>query len=352
MLALAPRRAALLLSCSVLIGGVAGCGSGGGANGGSSSNAAPASSTDGAALLSEATFLPKGKPLTSYTAGFSVSGTVDDPSGKDVKKLDGTASGSISVDGLDKAKGSTPPLKATFDVDGTYTTGSGKTGTAKYAGGATYVGQQLYVNWKGKDYAFGEELTKQVAAGFAQGLASKGPSADELQSVLTDPSKAAAGLDLDPATWISDPKVTDGGTLDGVDTYAVSGPVNVKAAATDLSEAFKKLPAMGKAPGAKQLDELGQIKDSDVAKVEKALRTRQLTVYIGKDDKVVRRVKLAVAGKDVDADMPGDFDVTLQLDTSKINQPQGIAAPKNPAPVTDLFAELQKDFPGIGNLLG
>jgi len=346
MVPLSSRRVAAVLSCSLLVGGVAGCGSSG--DGGSTSS----SKVDGRTLLNEATLTPNGDPLTSGTVGISVSGTVNAPKDKDIKKLSGKVGLTVSSEKLGQQK-TTPPVKITFDVDGSYTSGSGKASTAKYSGGISYLDSQLYVNWKDKDYAFGQELTKQFAAGFTQGLKKDTGSTDDLKTVTADPGKLLSTMDLEPGTWLKDVTVADGPTLDGAPTYAVSGPVDLKATAADISDGLKKLPAaFPNVPGLKSLEKMGDVKDSDIAEAEKSLTKRNLTVYIGKEDKVQRRIKLDIAGKDTTGESPTDIDLSIQLDTSKMNQPQGITAPKNAAPVTDLFMELQKDFPGIGGLLG
>ncbi|MBO9531694.1 MAG: hypothetical protein J7513_01845 [Solirubrobacteraceae bacterium] len=349
MLVTSSRRALAVFSCSIAAVGVAGCGSGDDSSGGGGGGSADGG--DGAALLNAATITPDGAALKSGTVGLSVSGTFDSPKDKDVKKVSGKVSLTVSSEGIDTAKGSTPPTKVTFDIDGDYTSPSGKTGTAKYAGGFSYLDSQLYVNWKGKDYAFGKELTKQFATGFGQGLSSKGDSKD-LQAVTADPKKLVDTLDLEPGTWLEDSKVSDGPELDGVATDAVTGKINVRATAEDLREGFKKLPAaFPNVPGFKELEQMGDLKDADIKEAEESLTTRDLTAYIGKEDHALRRLELKLAGKDK-GDGGASADLTIQIDMTKFNQPQGIKAPSSSAPVTDLFAELQKDFPGIGGLLG
>ncbi|MEH3054177.1 MAG: hypothetical protein PGN13_09260 [Patulibacter minatonensis] len=353
MLALTSRRTVAVLGCSLLIGGVAGCGSGddsgtGTAGGGSSS------SDDGRALLNDAfkKLTPDGGPLTSLTTTLSVSGKASLPKDEDIHGLDGKVALTISGEKLDQKTG-TPPVKVTFDVDGSYTDTKDKTHAGKYAGGFSYLNDELFVNWKGKDYAFGKELTKQFAAGFTQGLKSEAGDTKELEDISKDPGKLYSTLDLQPGTWVEDTKVEDGPELDGVATQAVSGKVDVKAVATDFQEGFKKLPAaFPNVPSFKEFKSLSTISDADVKEAEDSLTTRDLTVWVGKDDHIVRRLKLDIAGKDDSATDPIDVDLSIQIDLGKINQPQGITAPKTSAPVTDLFAELQKDFPGIGALLG
>lgn len=354
MLALTSRRAAALLSLTLLAGGAAGCGSDDSPAGG---GGAPAGDVDGRKLLNDAfaKYTPDGGPIKSLTAGITVSGNVDAPKDKDLRKLDGKVALTISGEKLDQKTG-TPPVKMTFDIDGNYVDGKGKAGSAKYAGGISYLDQQLYVNWKGKDYAFGKELTSQFTEGFKQGFKSKtGEAADTsgLKDLSSDPGKVFEAMDLEPGAWVEDVKVSDGPTLDGVETYEITGPVDVKATATDISDGLKKLPAaFPNVPGLKELKDMGDVADKDVAEAEKALTTRNLTVWVGKEDHIQRRVKVDLAGKD-DADgEPMAVDLSIQFDTTKVNQPQGITAPKGAAPVTDLFAQLQKDIPNLGSLLG
>ncbi|MFT4036300.1 MAG: hypothetical protein QM679_12070 [Patulibacter sp.] len=327
--------------------GIAGCGS----DSDSGSTSGGSGDGDGKALLNAMTVTPNGAALKSGTFGVTVTGSVDDAAGKDVRKLDGTAAVTVSAEQLDTAKGM-PPLQVTFDVDGDYTSGSGKSGTAKYAGGFRYVSDQLYVTWKDTDYAFGKELSKQFLAGFSQGFANEAGDTKSLQQIAADPKKLMSTLALEPGSWLESSKVSDGPELDGAQTVAVTGPVDLKAAATDLRDGLKALPAaFPSVPGIKQLKELGELKDADIKEAEETLTTREATVYIGKDDHLLRRAKLHLAGKDTGKKGTA-IDLTIQLDSTKVNQAQSITAPKSASPVTDLFAQLEKDFPGFGSLLG
>lgn len=357
MLMRSSRRALAVLSCTLVAGGLAACGSGDDAGGGSAGGA-PAGDVDGRALLSDAfaKYTPDGGPIKSLTAGITISGKVDAPKDKDLRSLDGKVALTVSAEGLDQKSG-TPPVKVGVSVDGDYVDGSGKAGSGKYDAGVTYTDQQLFVNWKGKDYAFGEALTKQFSEGFKQSLENRAGAAaadtSELKDLSADPGKVFDAMDLDPGTWVEDVRVSDGPTIDGVATYEITGPVDIKATAADLSDGLKKLPAaFPKVPGLKELEDMGSVSDKDVAKAEKALTTRNLTVWVGKDDRIQRRVKIDIAGKDDSDGEPMSVDLSIQFDTTKVNKPQGITAPKGAAPVTDLFVALQQDFPGIGALLG
>ncbi len=226
-------------------------------------------------------------------------------------------------------------MKLSFDIDGSYVDGQGKAGSAKYSGGLSYLDQQLFVNWKGKDYAFGKELTSQFTQGFSESLKSRAGDAGDtsgLKELSSDPGKVFEAMDLDPGTWVEDVKVSDGPTLDGVETYEVTGPVDIKATATDISDGLKKLPeAFPNVPGLKELKDMGEIADKDVKEAEKSLTTRNLTVWVGKEDRIQRRVKIDLAGKDDQDGEPMAVDLSIQFDTSKVNQPQGITAPKGAA---------------------
>lgn len=348
MLVTSSRRALAVFSCSIAAVGIAGCGSGDDSSGGA--GGASVSDGDGVALLNAATVTPEGAALKSGTVGLSVSGTFESPKDEDVKKVSGKVSLTVSAEGIDAAKGSVPPAKVTFDIDGDYTSPAGKTGSAKYAGGFSYLDEQLYVNWKGKDYAFGKALTKQLGSSVGADLTGSGSK--DLRAVTADPKKLLDTLDLEPGTWLEGATVSDGPEIDGVATDAVSGTVDVRATAEDLREGFGKLPAaFPNVPGFKELGEMGDLDDAEIKEAEESLQTRDLTAYIGKEDRALRRLELKLAGKDQGRD-GASADLKIQIDMTKFNQPQGITAPKTSAPVMDLFAELQQDFPGIGGLLG
>ncbi|MDQ8045081.1 MAG: hypothetical protein AAGC46_09655 [Solirubrobacteraceae bacterium] len=322
---------------------VAGCGSDGGSGGASSG--ASASSTDGATLL-KAAFKPS--DASSGYVAVNVKGTIDVPKDDELRHLAGEANLTVSYGKQESGK-LLPPLAVAFDVDGDYVDGKGKSGKGKYSGGITYAADQLYANWEGQDYAVGSALTNELMSEIQKEAAKEGVSATSPLGGV-DPQKLLDAMDLDPDTWFKSTTVTDGGQVEGEDTQKISGPVDVKAVADDITSGLKALPAaVPQLPGVDKLKQVDSISDSDLADAEKAIKVLDASIWVGKDDHLERQIQVHLKADDQTGDDPGSGDVTLTITNTATPKP--IVAPKTSTPITDLILKLEKQFGGPGGPL-
>lgn len=281
----------------------------------SSSGSAP----DARTLLSD-TFSPKGgSAIKSATVELAVSG-----------KLSGSSSGSgsgnlkLSVDQA-KEKGQLPDFSAELAVKGS----SGKDDLDLNAG-ATYSGGRFYLNYDGQDYDAGEQLSKQIASAAQQSLGGGAASGQG----------AAAQLGLEPGTWFTAPKVDGTEQISGVDTYRITGDVNLKAMVPDILDAARKAQSVAGAAGSAQ--QVPQITDEQLQSASEQVKKLELTVWTGKDDRILRQLKVDLS---LDGDKEGDnLSGTIQLTLSAVNEEQKITAPSSTKPLTEL--------PQLGALLG
>ncbi|HEX2233552.1 MAG TPA: hypothetical protein VHG69_09325 [Thermoleophilaceae bacterium] len=125
------------------------------------------------------------------------------------------------------------------------------------------------------------------------------------------------------ASWVRDPELADGGTVDGVETDRVSGPLNLATAATDL---LRLSQALGQ--DAAPLRALEQGADQ----LEQAVQSSGFDLWTGKEDRLLRRlrisVQLAVEGSRAD--------VRFALDVAKPNRPVEVERPQDPLPPSAL----------------
>ncbi len=306
------RVAKSLAVVAILAGSISLAGCGG--DEGSASGAAP----DARTLLSE-TFSPKGgSAIKSATVELTVSG-----------KLSGSSSGSgsgdlkLSVDQA-KEKGQLPDFQAELAVKGS----SGKDDLDLNAG-ATYSGGRFYLSYDGQDYDAGEQLSKQIAQAAQQSLASGS----------TPGQGAAAQLGLDPGTWFTAPKVAGTDQVGGTDTYRITGDVNLEAMVPDILDAARKAQSVAGAAGGQQVP---QITDEQLQSASKQVKKLELTVWTGKDDRILRQLTLDLS---LDGDKQGDnLSGTIQLTLTAVNEEQKITAPSSTKPLTEL--------PQLGALLG
>ena len=124
----------------------------------------------------------------------------------------------------------------------------------------------------------------------------------------------AGQLPVDPSKWVKDVKSEGTETLDGVETQHVSASVDAPKAAADLV-AFAQQQAGQQAAALPQ---------NAVAQIEKAVKKADFEVWVGQEDKILRRLTadlaLAVPGQ-------GQVEATLELNLTDVGEPQKIEAP-------------------------
>jgi hypothetical protein len=140
--------------------------------------------------------------------------------------------------------------------------------------------------------------------------------------------KAAAKLPaVDPAPWVKHLKAVDGGKVGGVATTHVSGTLNSKKMAKDLKKLFKASAATGPLPVS--------LPRGFGRNLERAFKSSKLDAYVGTQDKVVRKLRISVAGVQpksiLEHGETARWRMTLNMNMSKVNQPQQIVAPKQVA---------------------
>lgn len=147
--------------------------------------------------------------------------------------------------------------------------------------------------------------------------------------------------DLDPQSWIDDPEVAGEENVGGADTYHITGEVNVSALLDSIDRVLAEADRQGLsgATGGQVPDEIPADARADI---EEAVRSAEVGVWTGKDDKIVRKLEVSV-----DAQPRGEERATIAftLELSDLNEPQTIEAPARTRPIDELLA-------GLGALLG
>jgi hypothetical protein len=174
---------------------------------------------------------------------------------------------------------------------------------------------KAYVEIDGQAYELARAQSEQLRAA-AQELR-KGQGLGEL------------GLD----DWIEDPKLSDGGTVDGVETDRIDATLDVPAAAQDLVEL-----ARGLAQGS-----LERLSEADEETVARATRSAKLQLFTGQDDRLLRRLDIDV---DLGFDVPSELRAGLgelvgariefDLAVADPNRPVAVQRPQDVLPYTEL----------------
>lgn len=352
----APRRRAFsTLTALTVAAALAGCGGDDTSTGGAGGDSGDSEASEAQTLLKDG-FLrisKDGEPITSGAFAIKLSGKVDAPQDDEIRGIDGSISLSGAVDKVKEGQ-ELPPFTMKFDVDGTYTDAKGKANDGKYNGAVSFIDDAFFANWDGKDYAVGAELSKTLLDEIEKEAGKTGAKAGSASGSTpglyggVDPQKVLDAMELDPGTWFKDPKVEDGGELDGVKTKKVSGPVDPKIVADDVTEGLRNLPkAMPDLPGVQELADISDASDADLAELEKGITKLDAAVWVGEEDHLQRKMTLDVAVDTKEDGEPIKAELSLEATSSKLNQPQSIAAPASPEPITDLFLILEKEFSGL-----
>ena len=153
------------------------------------------------------------------------------------------------------------------------------------------------------------------------------------------PNGGGAGLQrLELAKWMVDPRVGDGGRLDGVAVQRVTGAVDVVKALNDIVAVAADV---GPAPD----EELRPVDPAGADRVKRAVRSSTLEVITGQDDHLLRRLRLDVtfAAGDLEGlqEALGPLAGTslhFEVDLTGLNRKVEVAAPAEVRP----FSELQR----------
>jgi hypothetical protein len=298
----------LLIAMLAVAGLVAGCG------GGSSGDEA-SSSTDVNQLLKD-TFSGK-KDVKSGKLDL----TVDVNAG-----ASGTFNAKVSGPFESQGAGKLPKLDIDASLEG---------GGQSFQAGVTTTGDQGFVSYGGTDYAVDDQTFKKFKAGFEQ--STKNATSQNSNQSLTS-------LGIDPSKWLTNAKNEGEAKVGDDDTIKITGDVDVPKLLDDVNGALQKIRQLGGAQ-ASSLPE--QLTEADKKQAQDAIKNLSVEIYTGKDDKILRRMVVAMklAAQSQTADLKLDFQL---LD---LNEGQDIKAPENTKPFADLTSKLGGlGLGGLGSL--
>jgi hypothetical protein len=287
----------ILIAMLAVAGLVAGCGGGGDDNEASSS-------TDASQLLKD-TFSGK-KDIKSGKLDVAVSVNAGSQ---------GTFDAKLSGPFESQGNGKLPKL----DIDASLE-GSGQDIQA----GVTSTGDKGFISYNGTDYAVDDATFKQFKAGFEQSTK---------QASDQNSNQSLATLGIDPNKWLTNTKNEGDAKVGDTDTIKITGDVDVSKLLDDVNSALQKIKSIGGAQAANLPD---QLTDADKKQAEDAIKDLSVEIYTGKDDKILRRMVVAMklAAQNDTADVKLDFQL---LD---LNEGQDISAPDNAKPLSDLMSQL------------
>ncbi len=289
-----------------------------GACGGSSGGGDKASAdTDVNTLLAD-TFNGKDKKVTS--------GKLDLELKIDAKNTQGVSGPvTVSVKGPFQSEGKQklPKFKIDFAFEG-----AGQSIKA----GLTSTGAKGFVNFQGSDYVVTEQLFTQFKTGYEQA-----------QKKGNTNNQSLSSLGLDPRKWLTNAKNEGDAKVGSDDAIKITGGVDVNKLLDDVNKALTKARSLG-VSGTQTLPT--QLTAAQRKQVTDAVKNPKVEIYTGKDDKILRRmvVALGIVAPKSSSSPNGSADFRLDFSISDLNQDQTISEPASPKP----FSELSSQLGGLG----
>ena len=203
-------------------------------------------------------------------------------------------------------------------------------GGRSFRGGARSTGSRAYLRLDDRSYALGGHATRSAHRKARRG--------------------ALAVIGLDPTRWVKDPQTKAGSpAIDGVETIAVAGKLDVARMLADIARLFDGDLAGG-----------GLLTPKLRAQLAGAVKTATVEIAAGTDDRILRRLTAAIDFTFPKGEQPpitgldgGKIDLRLNL-TGVNATTFHVDKPANARPLSELFGDggLQALLKGLGASFG
>jgi hypothetical protein len=205
--------------------------------------------------------------------------------------------------------------------------------------GATWTGEKAFITLQNTAYAVSDLVARQFAAGYQQALRSN-------QSKQAKGGLLLSSLGIDFTKWLKDARNAGTAQVGDAQTVRITGRADIPRMVDDLARISQRAQSLG-VSGA----QVRQLTPQQKQQLEAAIRSVDVQVYTGAQDRILRRLVVHAVVRAPGA--KGDSALDLDLQLTKVNQDQQISAPANPKP----FSELLKvtgalNGGGLGGLLG
>ena len=219
-----------------------------------------------------------------------------------------------------------------LDVDASFS-GGGQSLEA----GVTATADRAFVSYGGDTYEIAAPVYEQFKAGYEE--AAKQSSGQKDQSL--------ASLGIDPRRWLTNAQNAGEVKVGDTDTIKITGDVDVPKLLDDVDGALEQVRRLG-VQGTEQLPQ--RLTEEEKQQVEEAVSKLDVEIYTGADDRILRRMVIALGLKAPEGSEQGADAVDLRFDLQllDVNEDQEIEAPQNAKSFDELVQQL--DGLGLGSL--
>jgi hypothetical protein len=199
-----------------------------------------------------------------------------------------------------------------------------------FKAGGVSTGDRLFVSYRGTNYVVPNDLFRQ----FKRQL-----EAAQAENDRSEPTDLGA-LGIRPREWLREPSDEGSEEVGGTDTVHIGAGVDVGELLDDIDRLLKRAGDLGLSRQQRQQLPEG-IPQSTRNQIEDAVKEAELDLFIGEDDKVLRKLDLRLK-----FDLPENLrnqagglekgEIKFVYEIADLNQPQEISAPKSARPLSDL----------------
>jgi hypothetical protein len=206
--------------------------------------------------------------------------------------------------------------------------------------GLTSTGDKGFVNFQGTDYAVSDQIFQQFKKGYEQAQA---------QGRTGGQGRSLASLGVDPQRWLVNPRNAGEAKVGDTDTIKITGGVDVRKLLDDVDTLLQRTRSLG---GSAAQNVPQRLTPQEKQEAVKAVKNLSVQIYTGKDDKILRRmvIALGVQAPQGSSAAGQSADVRLDVQLTDVNQAQDISAPANPKPFSQLLSTL--NGLGLGSATG
>ena len=224
--------------------------------------------------------------------------------------------------------------------------------------GAVSTGEAGFLRFQEETYDIGADLFKQ----FSDGYAEQAKCAEEQGEKGGGVTFQALGVD--PRRWLRDPRKEGEEDVGGAESVHIASGIDVPKFLEDINRVLSRTdvqqrqadPCADAEPQPSDQPSR-QLTEADRKQIAEAIKDARVDVWTGKDDKVMRRLNVALRFEVPEASRgeargleSGDlrFDMTL----GAVNEDQAIEAPADAQPIEQLAQRFGGQVPGLGGAQG
>jgi hypothetical protein len=194
--------------------------------------------------------------------------------------------------------------------------------------GATSTGDKGFVNLNGQDYVLSDQVFDQFKAGYEQ--------AQQEAKKKSGNQPTLASLGLDPRAWLTNPTNAGEGKVGDTDVIRITGGLDVSKFLDDVNKALAQAGSLG----VQNSRIPSKITPEQKRQVEDAIQDVKVEIDTGKDDTILRRMKVDLTAKDPSGGSAESARLAFDLQLLDVGEGQDFSEPSNAKPFDQLLSQL------------